>query len=53
MSKPRCIETVHPHPGRNCRDPRDVYRNRWGAAPAQPPVDEVPGQTVLEVPDAD
>lgn len=39
----------HPHPGRECRDPRAVYRNRWGNAPTRPPVDDVPGQLALEV----
>lgn len=42
----RCVLT-HPHPGQECRDPRTVYRNRWGGAPTRPPVDDVPGQLDL------
>lgn len=46
---PRCVIDHHPHPGRECRDPRDVHRNRWGGAPAKP-VPELPdGQLDLLV----
>lgn len=47
----RCLIAEHPHPGRACRDPRGVYRNRWGGAPAEPPVEPVEGQITLEVSD--
>lgn len=48
MSRERCLIAEHPHPGRPCQPPRDVYRNRWGAAPAQPPVQPVDGQLALD-----
>lgn len=43
----RCI-LEHPHPGRECRPPRNVYRNRWGNAPAAPPAEPVDGQLALD-----
>jgi hypothetical protein len=46
-ARERCL-MAHPHPGRACRDPREVYRNRWGGAPAQPPVEPVEGQIALD-----
>jgi hypothetical protein len=52
MSADRRCVLAHPHPGRECRDPREVYRNRWGGAPAQPPVETVDGQLELDVPPA-
>jgi len=39
----RCI-LEHPHPGRECRDRREVYRNRWGNGAARPVVEQVDGQ---------
>jgi hypothetical protein len=48
VSRERCLIAEHPHPGRACRDPREVYRNRWGNAPAQPPVEPVDGQLALD-----
>jgi hypothetical protein len=45
--KRRCI-LDHPHPGRECRPPAEVYRNRWGGAPSQPPPEPVDGQLALD-----
>jgi hypothetical protein len=47
-ARERCIIAEHPHPGRNCRPPHEVYRNRWGGAPAVPPAEPVEGQLTLE-----
>jgi hypothetical protein len=47
VTRERCIIAEHPHPGRSCRPPREVYRNRWGGAPAAPPVEPVEGQLEL------